>query len=85
MNHEEFYVLFEQLKKRYGQPKRYVKPWLANRLAVWNFGDVRMTLSAPWASWAMYLTYEHIPLAKEVEKSDAEVYHRETAKPKRGL
>jgi hypothetical protein len=33
----------------------------------------------------MYLTYEHIPLTKEVEKSDAEVYHRETAKPKKGL
>jgi hypothetical protein len=85
MNKEEFYVLFEQLKKRYGQPKRYVKPWLANGLAVWNFGDVRMTLSAPWVSWEMYLTYEHLPLVKEVEKSDAEVYHRETAKPKKGL
>lgn len=85
MNHEEFYVLFEQLKKRYGQPKRYVKPWLADGLAVWNFGDVRMTLSAPWTSWEMYLTYEHLPLVKEVAKSDAEVYHRETAKPKKGL
>lgn len=85
MNKEEFYVLFEQLKKRYGQPKRYVKPWLANGIAVWNFGDVRMTLSAPWVSWEMYLIYEHLPLVKEVEKSDAEVYHRETAKPKKGL
>jgi hypothetical protein len=85
MNKEEFYVLSDQLKKTYGQPKRYVRPWLANGLAVWDFGDVRITLSAPWASWTMYLTYEHIPLAKEVEKSDAEVYHRETAKPKKGL
>ena len=85
MNHDEFYVLSDQLKKTYGQPKRYVRPWLANGLAVWDFGDVRITLSAPWASWTMYLTYEHIPLAKEVEKSDAEVYHRETAKPKKGL
>jgi hypothetical protein len=85
MNHEEFYVLSDQLKKMYGQPKRYVRPWLANGLAVWDFGDVRITLSAPWASWTMYLTYEHIPLTKEVEKSDAEVYHRETAKPKKGL
>ena len=38
-----------------------------------------------WVSWSMYLIYEHIPLSKEVEKSDQEVFQKETAKPRRGL
>jgi hypothetical protein len=59
--------------------------YLANGIAEWNFGDVRMSLIAPWASWSMYLIYEHIPTAREVERSDQEVFNKETAKPKRGL
>jgi len=85
MNKEEFYVISEQLRKKYGNPKRYVRPYLANGIAEWDFGDVRMRLIAPWASWSMYLIYEHTPTAREVEKSDQEVFNKETAKPKRGL
>jgi len=92
---EEFYVIFEQLRKKYGNPRRSVRLYLLERLyfldfpldhiAEWNFGDVRMRLIAPWASWSMYLIYEHTPTAREVEKSDQEVFNKETAKPKRGL
>jgi hypothetical protein len=85
MNKEEFYVIFEQLRKKYGNPRRYVRPYLADGIAEWNFGDVRMRLIAPWVSRSMYLIYEHTPTAREVEKSDREVFNKETAKPKRGL
>uniref|UniRef100_A0A7C5X1Y2 Uncharacterized protein n=1 Tax=Thermocrinis ruber TaxID=75906 RepID=A0A7C5X1Y2_9AQUI len=85
MEKEEFYMVYEQLKKKYGNPKRYVRPYLADGVAEWNFGDVRMSLIAPWVSESMYLIYEHTPTAREVEKSDQEVFNKETAKPKRGL
>jgi len=82
---EEFTVVYNQLKAKYGAPKKFVKPWLADGIAEWNFGDVVVRLFAPWASWDMYLIYEHVPLSKEVEKSDQEVFKKETAKPKKGL
>jgi hypothetical protein len=85
MEKEEFYMVYEQLKKKYGNPRRYVRPYLADGIAEWNFGDVRMSLIAPWVSESMYLIYEHTPTAREVEKSDQEVFNKETAKPKRGL
>jgi hypothetical protein len=85
MEKEEFYMVYEQLKKKYGNPRRYVKPYLADGVAEWNFGDVRMSLIAPWVSRSMYLIYEHTPTTREVEKSDQEVFNKETAKPKRGL
>jgi hypothetical protein len=85
MEKEEFYVVYEQLRKKYGNPRRYVRPYLADGVAEWNFGDVRMSLIAPWVSRSMYLIYEHTPTAREVEKSDQEVFNKETAKPKRGL
>jgi hypothetical protein len=82
----EFDVIFEQLKRKYGNPRRYVKPYLADGVAEWNFGDVRMTLTAPWVSEDMYLTYEHTPTAMEVEKNDQEVFDEEIKKrPMKGL
>jgi hypothetical protein len=65
--------------------KRTVLFYLADGIAEWNFGDVRMTIRAPWVSRSMYLIYEHTPTAREVERSDQEVFNKETAKPKRGL
>lgn len=86
MNKEEFDVIFEQLKRKYGNPRRYVRPYLADGVAEWNFGDVRMTLTAPRVSEDMYLTYEHTPTAMEVEKNDQEVFEEEIAKrSKKGL
>jgi len=80
MNKEEFYVISEQLRKKYGNPRRYVEPYLADGVAEWDFGDVRMSLIAPWVSWSMYLTYEHTTTAMEVEKNDQEVFDEEIAK-----
>ena len=80
MKKEEFYVISEQLKKKYGNPRRYVEPYLADGVAEWDFGDVRMSLIAPWVSWSMYLTYEHTTTAMEVEKNDQEVFDEEIAK-----
>jgi hypothetical protein len=80
MNKEEFDVVFEQLKRKYGNPRRYVRPYVADGIAEWNFGDVRMTLTAPWASDDMYLIYEHTPTAMEVEKNDREVFDEEITK-----
>jgi hypothetical protein len=80
MDKEEFDVIFEQLKKKYGNPGRYVRPYVADGIAEWNFGDVRMTLTAPWASDDMYLIYEHTPTAREVEKNDQEVFDEEITK-----
>jgi hypothetical protein len=86
IDREEFDVIFEQLKRKYGNPRRYVKPCLADGIAEWNFGDVRMTLTAPWVSEDMYLTYEHTPTAMEVEKNDQEVFDEEIKKrPMKGL
>jgi hypothetical protein len=65
--------------------KRTVLFYLADGRAEWNFGDVRMTIRAPWVSWSMYLIHEHTPTAREVERSDQEVFNKETARPKRGL
>jgi len=80
MDKEEFYVISEQLRKKYGNPRRYVRPYLADGIAEWNFGDVRMILTAPWGFEDMHLTYEHTPTAMEVEKNDQEVFEEEIAK-----
>jgi len=86
MEKEEFDVIFEQLRKKYGNPRRYVRPYLEDGVAEWNFGDVRMTLTAPWVSEDMYLIYEHTPTAMEVEKNDQEVFDEEiTKRPMKGL
>jgi hypothetical protein len=45
--------------------KRTVLFYLADGRAQWNFGDVRMTIRAPWAFWSMYLIYEHTPEPKK--------------------
>jgi hypothetical protein len=62
--------------------KRTLLFYLANGIADWDFGNVRMTLTSPWISWTMYIIYEHTPTAREVEKSDQKVFNKETAKPK---
>ena len=58
---------------------------LANDIADWDFGNVRMTLTSPWISWTMHLIHKHTPIAREVKRSDQEGLDKETAKPKRGL
>jgi hypothetical protein len=65
--------------------KRTLLFYLANGIADWDFGNVRMTLTSPWISWTMYIIYEHTPTAREVERSDQEGLDKETAKPKKGL
>lgn len=85
MSKEEFYVLYEQLQSKYGKPRRFVRPYLADGVAEWSFGNVNLRLIAPWVSWSMYLIYEHVPLSKRADQSDQEVFKRETSKPKRGL
>jgi hypothetical protein len=62
--------------------KRTMLFYLANGIADWDFGNIRMTLTSPWISWTMYIIYEHTPTVREVEKSDQEVFNKETAKPK---
>ena len=59
--------------------------YLANGIADWDFENVRMTLTAPWTSWTMYIIYEHTPTAREVKRSDQEGLDKETAKPEKGL
>lgn len=85
MSKEEFYVLYEQLKSKYGKPSKYVKPWLADGIAIWKFKDIKVELSAPWVSLKMYLIYTHLPLSKKAEQSDKEVMQKEISKPKRGI
>jgi len=85
MSKEEFNVVYNQLRAKYGAPKKFVKPRLADGVAEWRFQDVVIRLLAPWVSPSMYLIYEHTPLSREVEKSDQEVFQKETTKPKRGL
>jgi len=60
--------------------KRTLLFYLADGIAEWDFGDVRMSLTAPWVSESMYLIYEHTPTAIEVEKNDQEVFDEEITK-----
>ena len=85
MSKEEFYVLLNKLKSKYGQPHKYVKPYLSNGIAVWKFNNIEVKLIAPWVSWSMYLTYTHIPLNKQAELSDRSIFEKETSKPNRGI
>jgi hypothetical protein len=85
MDKKEFYEIYNQLKSKYGTPVRYVKPYLADGIAVWKIDNYEISLSAPWVSWNMYLTYKYLPLSKLAEQSDKEVYQRETTKPKKGF
>ncbi len=85
MSKDEFYVLYNQLKSKYGQPSRYVEPYLSDGLAVWRFKNVEIRLVAPWVSWSMYLIYTHLPLDRKAELSDEKVFNQEMKKPKRGI
>jgi len=85
MEKEEFYILFNQLKSKYGKPSKFIKPYLADGLALWKIKDVEIKLIAPWVSWNMYLTYTHVPLNKKVEADNERVFREATSKPKKGL
>lgn len=85
MSKEEFYVLYNQLSSKYGKPAKYVKPYLADGLALWKFKEIEMKLLAPWVSSKMYLIYTHIPLSKKADLSDQKVFKQETSKPQRGF
>jgi hypothetical protein len=85
MGKDEFYVLYEQLKSKYGKPARYVKPWLAEGVALWKFKDIEVKLSAPWVSTVMYLNYTNLPLSRKADESDKEVMRKETSKPQKGF
>jgi len=85
MNKDEFYVLYKQLESKYGKPAKYVKPWLADGLALWKFKDIEVKITAPWVSDEMYLKYTHVPFSKKAEQSDKEILKQETSKPKKGF
>jgi len=85
MNKEQFYILYEKLKTKYGRPDRYTAPRLANGQVIWKFGSVKVELYAPWVSWTMTLSYTHVPLYAEAELSDRKVIRKEASKPSRGL
>jgi hypothetical protein len=85
MNKDEFYVLYKQLESKYGKPAKYVKPWLADGLALWKFKDIEVKITAPWVSDEMYLNYKHVPFSKKAEQSDKEILKQETSKPKKGF
>jgi len=52
--------------------KRTLLFHLANGIADWDLGNIRMTSTSPWISWTMYIIYEHTPTTREVERSDQE-------------
>lgn len=85
MNKEEFYILSQLLQTKYGKPSRFIKPYLSDGVAEWNFGDIKVKLVAPWVSWNMYLIYEDTQLSRLANQSDTQVLQIETSKPKRGL
>ena len=64
--------------------KRTLLFHLANGIADWDLGNIRMTSTSPWISWTMYIIYEHTPTPREVERSDQEGLDKKTAKPKKG-
>jgi len=64
--------------------KRTLLFYLANGIADWDFGNIRMTLTSPWIPWIMYIIYEYTPTAREVERSDQEGLDKGIAKPKKG-
>ncbi len=39
--------MFKNLKSIYGKPTKYVKPYLADGIALWRFKDVEVKLLAP--------------------------------------
>jgi hypothetical protein len=65
--------------------KRTLLFYLANGIADWDFGNIRMTLTSPWISWTMYIIYEHTPTAREVERSDPKGFDKGTAGQRKGL
>lgn len=85
MNKDEFYVLYNQLKTKYGKPRKLVKPWLADGIALWKFKNIEVKIVAPWTSFNMYLIYTHIPLSKKADQSDNEIFKQEINKPKKGF
>ncbi|MDI6714672.1 MAG: hypothetical protein QMD43_06575 [Thermodesulfovibrio sp.] len=85
MNKDEFYLLYRQLESKYGKPIKYIKPWLADGLALWKFKDIEIKITAPWVSTEMYLNYTHLPLSKKADQSDNEILKQETSKPKKGF
>jgi hypothetical protein len=85
MEHEEFYLIDKKLRAKYGNPSRYVKPYLADGVAVWRNGDIEIKLLAPWVSWSMYLTYTHKPLESQALNSDNYYLNKTLSKPSKGL
>ncbi len=76
MDKNTFYHYCEQLKAKYGRPSSYSKPWLSNGRALWKFGSIEVELSVPWVSRTTYLTYTHVTLFKQAERSDRDYYRR---------
>ena len=85
MEHEEFYLIGKKLRAKYGNPSRYVKPYLADGVAVWRNGDIEIKLLAPWVSRSMYLTYTHKQLESQALSSNNYYLNKTLSKPSKGL
>jgi len=85
MEKEQFYLIDKKLRAKYGNPSRYVKPYLADGVAVRRNGDIEIKLLAPWVSWSMYLTYTHKPLESQALNSDNYYLNKTLSKPSKGL
>ncbi|RMA97265.1 tetratricopeptide repeat protein [Hydrogenothermus marinus] len=88
MGKNTFKVYYDKLKAKYGAPAIYREPYLAEGLAEWNFGNVKVILRVPWVSTYTYLTYEDIKLTQEADKDDEEYYKsyiQKTSKDIEGL
>jgi len=88
INKSTFKSYYDKLKAKYGAPVRYREPYLAQGLAEWDFGNVKIELSVPWVSRHTYLEYKDINLVKAADKDDEDYYEsyiQKTSKDIEGL
>ena len=88
MGKNTFKSYYDKLKAKYGNPVKYIEPYLAEGYAEWDFGNIKIKLRVPWVSRYTYLTYEEENLVKEADRDDEKYYQsviQKTSKDIEGL
>jgi len=85
MDKSTFYMYYDLLKNKYGNPSSYTKPELANGRALWKVGGVEIELYCPWVGGTTYLFYTDPDLYSKAAESDKAVYEEQTKEKAKSL
>jgi len=85
MDKSTFYMYYDLLKNKYGNPLSYTPPKLKDGKALWKVGGIEIELYSPWVTTITYLSYTDPNLYSQAAESDKAIYEEQTRKKAKSL